>query len=55
MTQIKTTRPIYIEVPEKEYKLFKTMALNSNMSLQMYLRNATKHFIKECNKANKDK
>lgn len=47
--------PIYIQVPEKEYKLFKVFCIQNNMTMQMFLRNSAKYFISETQKAKREK
>jgi predicted DNA binding CopG/RHH family protein len=43
-------KPIYIHVPEKEYKVFKIFALNNGLSLQRLIRSAVHFYIREAQK-----
>lgn len=53
MTKRPNVRVIYIEVPIREYQLFKTFALQHNITLQKFIRSAAVYWIKETEK-NKD-
>ena len=50
------TKPIYIQVPEHEYKKFKIFSASVGITMQMLMRNSANYFIEQVGKEkiNKD-
>tara|TARA_R110002126_G_scaffold3502_6_gene20032 strand:+ start:799 stop:990 length:192 start_codon:yes stop_codon:yes gene_type:complete len=44
------TKPIYIEVPEKDHRIFKMFAFSNDMTLQMLIRSSVYYYIRESQK-----
>jgi hypothetical protein len=50
MTKRKNVKAMFIEVPIREYQIFKTFALQQDVSLQKFIRSAAIFWIKEAQK-----